>query len=511
MTIIITFFSLLSSASAGLTQPPQRVDGTVGWVLNLTEEAQVSSECVTGEVGHSSAPLYECLPFDYQGTTYYSKVSCNDTTLLSGYWATEGCTSSPVSVVSYAVGVCQTLPNTRGLSGVFSCNDTAYTVTEWSFSPPAPSAPKCNPGLASATSLAVSCEVDASAIDLVSFEVAGPSLRPFLSYTAIVTGSNTVTATIPGLRANSTYTVFARALRRGQSQGNPDAWSDVGLGSSCETSDTGSAPLPTVARRKKTTRWLEVYRVASGAQLGDFLDEHNGADLTGAGTSYLSFLLAAPNTPLTRYCVEIEDVTLRGVVTASPTGKPQESPYADYLSCNAGHCLCMHQIDRSLARLPATMFARMCNGTEYADPSTSNSCRCPRWSTWQSERHVGRAMVPSPFMAYNSLSQLPLQIPADYPLPWRQSPMGHYYSFPSKGRCAPGDAVGEHGCTWQVSPLSHTLFSDDLWKVGLNVTPAEPIPFVQGIHNVAVLGTAVAGMPVDVPTCGTEPISRIVV
>merc|ERR1719384_422219 len=72
---------------------------------------------------------------------------------------------------------------------------------------------------------------------------------------------------------------------------------------------------------------------------------------------------------------------------------------------------------------------------------------------------------------------MPYAFPSDYEIfksPFRpsypsqfESPvLGSWFSHPLGGRCSFGDNVGENGCSWQRSPLSHSVYVDELKSSG---------------------------------------------
>mmetsp|Transcript_63676 Transcript_63676/g.197605 ORF Transcript_63676/g.197605 Transcript_63676/m.197605 type:complete len:517 (+) Transcript_63676:68-1618(+) len=381
------------------------------------------------------------------------------------------CKGTPFYMDELPLEACKSWKVRRGGSVIATCNSTSVTIRAFSQAPPTPQDVKCTaPGT-------VAARANSTAVDEVSFEVALPQGRPFLSYSAVVDEHGLAQASIPGLQAGRQYRVFARAHRRGQQEGDPDAWSNVSAesvlcnGSGLEPPAPGAAASP-AAR----TRWLEVFRLASGAAYPDFLDQHNAGDLVGEFAIAGSMMLTPARSPLTRYCVELLDVMLPNISTASLSGGPEPSPFADYLSCVHGRCECMHQVDRSIAHLPVKQFQDMCSGPAVPDAAVpNNTCRCSNVSAVLSSFYVGRSLLPLPFEVHSSLMRLPLKIPKGYPAASVGSPLGHFYSFPYAGRCAPGMEVGTSGCTWQRAPLAYTVFSDELRKMGFN-TSTEFLP-----------------------------------
>merc|ERR1712048_403514 len=100
-----------------------------------------------------------------------------------------------------------------------TCNEGIITIQSWSKpkfdAPMGPRNLRCNNTAVSAGSVGVAYEVNASQVDLVSFEVALASderRRPFLHFTA---RSEVGLASIPGLSPGLRYAIEARAHLRG--------------------------------------------------------------------------------------------------------------------------------------------------------------------------------------------------------------------------------------------------------------------------------------------------------
>lgn len=83
-------------------------------------------------------------------------------------------------------------------------------------------------------------------------------------------------------------------------------------------------------------------------------------------------------------------------------------------------------------------------------------------------------------------------------------------NLPYGTRCRLGARVGDNGCTWQRSPLAHSLYWDDLLAHGLNHS-AEPRigqpgyhqPIGKQMHSVHAFAKAFAAL--SLPTkCGAE-------
>lgn len=221
--------------------------------------------------------------------------------------------------------------------------------------------------------------------------------------------------------------------------------------------------------------------------------------------------------PLTRYCVEMEDVELKGIVTDITSENTTTRHFSDYNSCGRGNCRCMVWVDRTWARLPKEQIMRMCPRRFDAllrhrphrrrrrprpHHKGHGRCRCPKQMDVQSRKYVGRAPLPLPIMIERdgSLEQ--------YPLPTVASPRGHLLHFPAATRCKLGAPVGTEGCTWRLSSFSHTLYFDDLLKMGANASYKRDnhrltVPYNASMHNIGVVAQALKQMPVDVPKCGS--------
>jgi len=55
---------------------------------------------------------------------------------------------------------------------------------------------------------------------------------------------------------------------------------------------------------------------------------------------------------------------------------------------------------------------------------------------------------------------------------------GNWFSFPAKGECANGSAVGVGGCTWRVIQLEKTVEASCLEGLGINASCADAQPVV---------------------------------
>mmetsp|Transcript_62186 Transcript_62186/g.157055 ORF Transcript_62186/g.157055 Transcript_62186/m.157055 type:complete len:531 (-) Transcript_62186:114-1706(-) len=484
----------------------------------LEQQATTHAAKCDGEaVQAKTAPLGECAL--YEGALASTIAKCNASSLLLYFFNGTACKGRSTFTLAMPVGQCYKSPLARGMSITISCDGGNYTQVSWSSAPPAPHGAICeDTGVASvaAGTLSVrSSEVNASLVDQVSFEVSLPPLdRPFVGFTAPVGRDGVARAMIPGLRPATKYAISVRAHRRGKQEGDPEAWSAVSAANTTCLSVGASAASPKIpmepeaapAKQKVATRWLEVYRFATAAKLPDFLDQHNAGDLV-AEFAMLGQLKSVPNLPLTRYCVEILDTLLPNITTGKMDGEPIQSNFADFASCMQGQCMCTHQVDRSIAHLPAKQIQDMCSGPPMG--WSNNTCRCSEQSTEQSGRYVGRLIIPLPLASEAGWIKAPFTIPPEYPHPVRPSPTGYWYSFPYLGRCPLGAAVGDQGCTWRRSPVSHTVFSDELVGLDGNMTIDVKnmrwnIPFEASLTNILAGERAFRRLPADVPTCGEQ-------
>jgi hypothetical protein len=209
--------------------------------------------------------------------------------------------------------------------------------------------------------------------------------------------------------------------------------------------------------------WMEVFRYngngwdhgidpRNNITLPDYIEAHNTADLAGAFSLAWSTIYDDPwhrNGSFTRYCIEMQVVELHNVTT--PTDwVPATSQFADYASCQKGQCLCMKRIDREGCGQPQDQVLAQCGDAEpghipeHLDNSTQESnCAVERQA--ESEKYNG--------MDHKS---------------WNQPPAGGtWYSMPPGGYCVPGAQVGDAGCTYRVSPLSHSLSLGNLYSKGV--------------------------------------------
>jgi len=376
-------------------------------------------------------------------------------------------------------GGCLKLASTSWLK--FECRNETLIQRLWRKRPATPPAVprdvRCEASAAGVESVLAHCEADASLADQVSFEVAladDSRSWPFLHFTAPVRADGTVRAVVPGLRPGTPYRIAARAHLRGHSEGDPSAWSNASRHRAlCATlpagdwhgrsSGEGTASASATAGERPRTRWIEVYRENSYSELPDFLDDHNSADFAGEFAMYGPMAVIGQH-PITRYCVELLDVTLTGIMTTTTTGRPVSSPYADYLSCMGGDCLCQNLVDRMLARQPAEQIQPACPGL-----AETSLCTCNESGLAVSRKYTGMTVVPLPF-GFNFNQANGSVLPDGYPPPFHLPASGQWYSHPVSSRCPPGAQVGDGGCTWRRAPLSHSVYTVDLADMGLNVT-----------------------------------------
>lgn len=437
-------------------------------------------------------PANMCSPFDTAGMTFFSG-KCNGSSVIAKVYPTSFgaeaavCKSDSMEMI-LPVGKCMKM---YGAWTDVSCQENGTILLSfWEEAkvvpPPPPHLIHCSHGvqvpagahaaLYGSGVVVVAYKTDPSFVDLVSFEVipvvAGQGTeggldnmaRPSVHFTALA-GS---LVEIPGLEPGAQYLVKARAHLRGHSEGNPQAWSNLtrrGLACTAAAALRASAiqDFARASRPIPRTHWIEVYRTNTNGELPDFLDDHNSADLFGQFSTYGVMMTERPAHPVTRYCVEVLDVALQfGIGAATATDRPVLTAYADYGSCMGGDCLCMNLADRMIARQQRSQILSAC-------PSLDDTmmCHCSEESMVLTHNYTGMTAVPLPFRMELPSNQ---QLPSAYPWPYLAPIKGHWFSHPSGGRCPHGVGVGESGCTWQRAPLSHSVYTDDLIKLGLNAT-----------------------------------------
>jgi hypothetical protein len=150
-------------------------------------------------------------------------------------------------------------------------------------------------------------------------------------------------------------------------------WSIL-VNSTCSTSVKANeqpTAQPAAQTHKPPTHWLEVFRreerccnghVQSRPDfldkrlLPDFLDNHDSGDAGGVG-ALISMSVQDGNidpglfaSPVTRYCVEVLNVTISGTTTTTHDSKPVDSPYATE---PADSCLAAEPADSCPSASPA--------------------------------------------------------------------------------------------------------------------------------------------------------------
>lgn len=338
--------------------------------------------------------------------------------------------------------------------------------------PPAPSNLQCpedfdwNPG-----ELAVEVDVDPFSVDMVSFMVArtdDPERWPSVQYSVPVGNDHsfTVRGIIPGLEAGAEYFLMARAHTRNQTTGYYIFWSDVAHREiPCKAAGAGSYVTANRALAANMnavdTMWIEGFRYnGNGASvngvdpknnitLPDYIEGHNVGDFNAVFSDKWSTMYdpdLVMNGSITRYCIEMQAVELHGVTT--PTDwVPSTSPFADYNTCTAGKCHCMDRIDREVTRQPLEPMVALCGepGPEHVpghpDDAEHQQCECPAERQAESEKYIGMVH--------------------------RFANGGRWYSMPPGVVCAPGARVGDAGCTYRLSPLSHSVSVGNLYSKGV--------------------------------------------
>lgn len=348
--------------------------------------------------------------------------------------------------------------------------------------PPAPWLLHCqDPGIVGygqPGQLAVQVDVDPTLVDMVSFMVArmdGHERWPFIHYSVLVEPSNngTVFGTIPGLEAGGEYRFMARAHSRNQTISDYIFWSDVthkedpcmaaAVGASSVAVETAATTVAG-AVGSTDTMWLEVFRhngnhhrgtpgPTNNITLPDYIEARNVGDLGGVFYNEGEVVRDAwdTNSSFTRYCVEVQVVELHNVTT--PTyqtndkeagGFPTTSQFADFSSCASGKCSCMTYDDRRF-RQPQAQLEAECPGCS----TNQCQCQCSAERLAESAKYIG--MTPAVTSVANS------QVVVD----------GHWYSLPPAGFCAPGARIGDAGCTYRLSPLSHSISLGKLYNKGV--------------------------------------------
>jgi len=481
---------------------------------------------------HITGNLKSCGPSPTSPQAFEWAV-CNSTHLTVAYFGDERCSGQPLFSQRMPVGKCwMHAYGARGLPVRAHCNATGYDLSTYSLAPPKPTNMSCiinQTKGGNSLSITLQASANATLVKQVSFEVLSKESRAFLSSTAPLTSSGIAEAVVASLEANDGL-ASAEGLRMGarshglsDEEGNPAYWSELTeelvnctlLHEQVEAANEGGdiaevALSDAESAQSPPSRWIELYRVVSGGKFNDFLDQHNAADLLGSVDWLVVPMPGGP--PITRYCVEVLDVTLDGIITAEPDGRSRNSSFANFASCNEGECECMHQVDRSIARLPRKQMEDMC-GNRPAHDWLNNTCVCSAKSDWQSSKYVGRTPVPYPYYYYSkALMTAPLEIPQGYPHPWAPDPRGYWYSFPAAARCRPGQALGEGNCTWRREDASALVYLDQVNASGLNHTfstfndtygdEVSTFPTSVGLQNAAILERSFESLPLRLPSCG---------
>jgi hypothetical protein len=269
-----------------------------------------------------------------------------------------------------------------------------------------------------------------------------------------------------GLEVGAEYLLMARAHSRNQSSSYYIYWSDVShKEEACKAAgdapSAGTHPHSSPGRGAADTAWLEVFRY-NGNSLGkqrdprnnitlpDYIEAHNTADLKGMFSNRWSTIYDRElqwNASITRYCVEMEVVELHGVTT--PTDwVPSTSQFADYFPCTHGDCYCMSRIDREVTRQPTEEIVANCGPAlpghipGSVDGEDTTPCKiCDAERSRESQKYIGRVR--------------------------RFGNGGSWFSNPPGGHCAPGAQIGDAGCTFRLSPLSHSLSISNLYNKGV--------------------------------------------
>jgi hypothetical protein len=185
--------------------------------------------------------------------------------------------------------------------------------------------------------------------------------------------------------------------------------------------------------------------------LPDYIEGHNTADFKAAFSQRWSVMYDKElhfNASFTRYCIEMQVVEMHNVTT--PTDwVPATSQFADYNPCTGGQCYCMSRIDREVCQQPTEQIAAVCGdpepdhvpGQPDPDGNSSGPCDCITERQADSQKYIGKVR--------------------------RFANGGSWYSMPPGGHCAPDAHVGDAGCTYRASPLSHSVSVGNLYKRGV--------------------------------------------
>lgn len=434
------------------------------------------------------------------------KAHCDDNnTIFMVTYQTSNCTGEETNFTTQS-GTCS--GPYQGFYQKFLCESSGMiNIERYKIIPIIPIAPPsdvaCIPGT-SASTIEVSCVVDPTTIDLVSFEIAkldDPNLWTFLSYTTAIPSNGHVKTMIPNLRPNVDYVIKARSHNKKGSEGYPKAWSKLTDSEAiCQTSPPGVKPsTPISINSNSETHWIEVFRhrgkswtneTFNETRLPDYLSNHNTGDLMGSffgGTFYDVDKFS----PWTRYCVELLSVELPNItsVTYPMGGNPVTSPFANYQSCAAGNCYCIFTGDRTVLSQPLDQVKNMCPGAT----SSGSPCHCPEMSMSQSLIYTGKGAIALP-----SMGGWP--VASNYPGPIHLPPDAAWFSHPEKGKCAIGSKFGENGCTWQRSPAAYSLSHGYLTSLGVFNNSLLPFSYEWMKLNAKIARQAFTDL--GVPNCG---------
>jgi len=225
------------------------------------------------------------------------------------------------------------------------------------------------------------------------------------------------------------------------------------------------------------------------------------------------------------------NTTMTNTTTTTPEGAPVDSAFADYRSTNPPWLLAEEAARAYFNFTDWMVEAEVTVGTEYASwcdllpdrswghlsrasllaakcvtnatSGYSELCYCSQKSAAASRRYTGMTPIMLPIF-------INVEVPGVYPSS-QPSPVGQWFSHPVGGRCPLGAKVGEGGCTWRRSPISHSLFAKDLGGYGWDNSskwwdPTRPPPpnlhqpLEQSLHNIGVFRRAWAAR--RLPPCG---------
>ena len=144
--------------------------------------------------------------------------------------------------------------------------------------------------------------------------------------------------------------------------------------------------------------------------------------------------------------------------------------------CTDGYSV-VHYHDTHMSKLvvevsPAFGGYQSCTDTEPGNCSIG--AKLPNGISIGDNRHVGRrrAVFYGECGQYSPKGQIGQCSP--------NSATGNWYSFPAKGECTEGTAVGAGGCTWRVVQLVKTVAASCLEGLGINASCAAGKPVPEG-------------------------------